>query len=156
MQAPELGVASDQLARGRARRTRECAREPEALAVRRLHERHAGLALREDTPQIANRARDRRRPDGHVGPDAGPELVLRDHAIRVREERAPSVDPDELLFDHEQQLTSGEEVGPGDVDRLEDRGVGFPSECEDPPGDWERGDLQIRPEDRIPRSQRPD
>ena len=67
----------------------------------------------------------------------------------------PCLPEEDLLFEHEQTLASGEIVGPGNYPKIEERGVGIPSECVEPPGDWELGEGQIRPEDPIPESQQP-
>ena len=68
------------------------------------------------------------------------------------------IDPHHLLFDHEQVLTSGEVVGPGDVPQLEDEGVGFPGDfhddvCEVDGGDWDPEGNQTSTDDPIPEEQ---
>jgi len=67
----------------------------------------------------------------------------------------PCLPEEDLLFEHSQNLASGEVVGPGNYPKIEHRGVGIPSECVEPEGDWELGDGQIRPEDPIPENQEP-
>ena len=61
------------------------------------------------------------------------------------------VDPEELCFDHAADTTGTptETVGPGDVETLDDRGVGFPE------GDWDPEGNQNSPNSPIPEDQEP-
>ena len=68
------------------------------------------------------------------------------------------IDPNGLLFDHEQTLASGEIVGPGDYEHLYDEGVGFPTDfvdgvCEPDSGDWDPEGNQDTPESPMPEEQ---
>lgn len=68
------------------------------------------------------------------------------------------IDPHQLLFDHEQQLASGEVVGPGDVPQLDGEGVGFPGDfhddvCEPDSGDWDPEGNQQSTESEFPEEQ---
>lgn len=68
------------------------------------------------------------------------------------------IDPNGLLFDHEQTLASGEVVGPGDYQHLEGHGVGFPPDVQDgvcipDGGNWDPEGNQLTPESPIPEDQ---
>ena len=70
------------------------------------------------------------------------------------------IDHNKLLFDHEQELQSGEVVGPGNYEQLEGRGVGFPTGYIDGvevegAGDWDPEGNQDSPDSSIPESQQP-
>lgn len=105
------------------------------------------------------------RPAGEEGMNDGsrPHYWSEEDALQSGMPRG-CLDPHHLLFDHEQDLATGETVGPGDVQLLEHRGVGFPSDYDeeleacgpDGSGDWDPEGNQLTPESPVPEEQQKD
>ena len=103
------------------------------------------------------------RPKGEEGMNDGsrPHYWSRENALQSGMPEG-CLDPHHLLFDHEQHLSTGETVGPGDVHQLENEGVGFPGDFDeeseacglDGSGDWDDEENQLTTESRLPEEQR--